>query len=517
MGAEGWDLPMGGKQVVALFLFVSLVACSPAVEVNWDVIVNQVGSNYLSVSIDTAQLVGSKFWSTPHSPFNFSRPRLINMAKALSPALLRVGGTTGDEVYYDLSDPPLSDPPGNYSYIMTKAEYDNLNQFVAEIGYELVFGLNLGPGARLTDSISSWNSTNAQDLLKYTAQMQYPVLGFELGNEPNLFMLTFGPRYYLNSEQLAQAFSELDPLMNDINPDWKLIGPDVSFEYPIVGQLVPKFWQDFVKSMNQSGVILDMATYHFYPLLSERCLGPLPDPFEATPEKYLRPETYNKVIRHAEVVKQSVREYQPNAQIWVGETAGSLCGGQPGVANRFIDSLWWMDQLGLLVQSQETIGQVRQTLAGSSYGLINEYTLVPRPDYFASYAFKQLMGNQVLNTSIINTTYVRGYVHCASETFQPGSVTLLLINLNQNETSVQIPPELHHQLDGYFFTPPQPLEITSETVHLNGNLLHVDENGNPPPLASVAVDGGSGYVSLPPNSYSFFVSAPFSNVCGNYQ
>lgn len=51
--------------------------------------------------------------------------------------------------------------------------------------------------------------------------------------------------------------------------------------------------------------------------------------------------------------------------IRVGETAGSLCGGQPGVADRFIDSLWWMDQLGLLGLSEQTTGQVRQTLSGS--------------------------------------------------------------------------------------------------------------------------------------------------------
>ena len=51
-------------------------------------------------------------------------------------------------------------------------------------------------------------------------------------------------------------------------------------------------------------------------IIGERCLGPLPDPFEATPEKYLRPETYNKIIRHANTVKDSVFQYQPQAEIW---------------------------------------------------------------------------------------------------------------------------------------------------------------------------------------------------------
>ena len=46
-------------------------------------------------------------------------------------------------------------------------------------------------------------------------------------------------------------------------------------------------------------------------------MGPLPDPFIATPEKYLEPLTYNKIIRHAELVKDSVNTYQPQAQIWL--------------------------------------------------------------------------------------------------------------------------------------------------------------------------------------------------------
>ena len=91
--------------------------------------------------------------------------------------------------------------------------------------------------------------------------------------------------------------------------------------------------------------------------------------------------------------------------------------------------------------------------------------MTPRPDYFASLLFKQLMGNQVLNTSVVHTTYVRSYAHCASAMYPAGSVTLLLINLYQNETFVELPLSLQTlPMALYSLTPPSPLDITSEFV-----------------------------------------------------
>ena len=78
--------------------FVCSIQCSIAIQVNTNATVTTLPDKYLSMSIDSSQLVGSHFWSSNPQPFNFSRPRLINMAKALAPAVLRVGGTDGDKV-----------------------------------------------------------------------------------------------------------------------------------------------------------------------------------------------------------------------------------------------------------------------------------------------------------------------------------------------------------------------------------------------------------------------------------
>lgn len=85
------------------------------------------------------------------------------------------------------------------------------------------------------------------------------------------------------------------------------------------------------------------------------------------------------------------------------------------------------------------------------------------PDYYASYAFKQLMGSKVLNSSIINTEYVRGYAQCSKNI--NGSISLLLINLNQNHTIITLPESMQQMTYlQYYFTPPQVFDITSPFV-----------------------------------------------------
>ena len=125
-----------------------------------------------------------------------------------------------------------------------------------------------------------------------------------------------------------------------INSTWKILGADVSFEYPVLGQIIPQYTQNFLKNLGEMGHTLDVVTYHFYPLLSYRCLPPiLPDPWIATTDKYLEPRVLNKVrktirsviklsitsmrtpyntkiLRYSPKIASAVREFQEGAQIW---------------------------------------------------------------------------------------------------------------------------------------------------------------------------------------------------------
>ena len=65
---------------------------------------SEVDRQFLSVTIDAGDI--SSNWSG----INFTAPRIVNMAKALNPAVLRVGGTSGDYLLFNQTTP---DPSSN--------------------------------------------------------------------------------------------------------------------------------------------------------------------------------------------------------------------------------------------------------------------------------------------------------------------------------------------------------------------------------------------------------------------
>ena len=87
-------------------------------------------------------------------------------------------------------------------------------------------------------------------------------------------------------------------------------------------------------------------------------------------------------------------QYAPGKPVWIGETGGAQFGGEPGISDAYLGGLWWLDELGLAARSGVEV-VVRQTLSGSNYGLIDDKTLVPRPDYWNSWLWKRLMGQEV--------------------------------------------------------------------------------------------------------------------------
>lgn len=64
------------------------------------------------------------------------------------------------------------------------ADWDKINKFVSDVGWHLVFGLNL-----LLRNGSSWDPSNAESLMKYSDQKGYQ-MHLELGNGKKSWMAT---------------------------------------------------------------------------------------------------------------------------------------------------------------------------------------------------------------------------------------------------------------------------------------------------------------------------------------
>lgn len=470
-----------------------------SVVIGGDAAVADVDERFLSVAVDSAQVVGGVFWSpdgsvevegeTPVEPYDFGRARLRRMAAELAPAYLRIGGTAADRVFYDLGDDPAQEAPGEYENVMTRAMFDGIASFATDLDYEILFTLAAGPGPRDSETLA-WRADNARELLKYSTDVGAPVAMWELGNEANGFPLLLGIN--ITAEMLAADAAVARSAIDELDPEAMFAAPSSAF-WPSVGE-VRALNSDFLEA--GGGELVDAVTWHYYPQQSQRC--PIATR-RAAPGVMLQPENLAEIDRWASEVEKARDLFAPGKPVWLGESGNAQCGGQPGVSDTFEGSFWWLDQLGrMAARNQRAV--VRQTLSGSHYGLIDDETLEPRPDYFASLLWRRLMGTRVLSAQVSDDELVRVYAHCARND-DSGAVAALIINLD-GERGVQV------DLDGIDGRATETYEVSAKElgardVELNGRPLRVADDGSPPALVARSRQGRS--IVVGPHRYAFAV------------
>ena len=77
----------------------------------------------------------------------------------------------------------------------------------------------------------------------------------------------------------------------------------------------------------------------------------------------------------------------------------------------FRDSFRYLNQLGVLAQKGVQV-VAHNTLDASDYGLIDQDTLTPRPNYWAAVLWKRTMGATVLAAPASPSPELRLYAHC---------------------------------------------------------------------------------------------------------
>jgi heparanase 1 len=462
-----------------------------------------IDERFLTVAVDAAQVVGAPFWvpldagaetdQSPGPPYDFTRPKLRALAAALAPAYLRIGGTTADDVFYDLSDSPVGTPPPPYQYVLTRAQWDAVNAFATATGMRVIFTIDAGPGPR--DSTLAWTPDNARTLLSYTTGQGYPIALWELGNEVDAFPLTHGLSFEISPKQFAQDLAAARALIASTTPGIPLGAPSSAY-WPALGEVIP-----FTAAlMDAGGASLDVVTWHYYPMQSDRC--PIATR-RADAALMFDPATLDEIDTWAAQVEDAAQ----GKPVWLGETGNAQCGGEPGVSGTFVAGFWWLDELARVARRGEPV-IVRQTLSGSDYGLIDDATLSPRPDYWTSVLWRNLMGTHVLDASSGGDPLLRLYAHCTragAPDQTSGSVTLVAVNLDPSSGVELDLDELGgDQADLYVLTADS---LSSTSVALNATTLVEGGDGSLPALAPRPVTRTAGALraTFPPASYGFVV------------
>jgi heparanase len=489
-----------GRIAFVVLAAVALAGCGgPAADVTLHVATDRpvaiVDDRFLSVAVDSAQLVGGEWWDDagavdgmqPVPPFDFGRARLRTLAAALAPFYLRVGGTDADRTVYALGPTPAAPPVAPDRWTLTAEEWNGAVDFARALDAPIVFTLNAGPAHRGSDG--GFIADGARTLLAAAASTGAPVAAWELGNEINGYPVTFLTT--VSASTYVADLATARTLVDGTTPGAKLAGPASAY-WPIIGELgglLPPV-------VEQGGGALDLVTWHYYPQQGRRCSATVR---KASLTTLLDPDALDEVDRWSAEVESAAAAGAPHASLWLGETGNAQCGGEAGVSDAWASSLWWADELGKMARRGTQV-VVRQSLTGANYGLLAEPSLDPRPDYFTSVLWKRLVGPRVLDVAPPARPTVRAYAHCAmSAAAPPGAVTVVLVNLEGAPVRVAL------GLDGD--TSVWTLDAASldaPTARLGGVPMAVAADGALPLLPSQPVRGP---LVLPPQSVTFALAA----------
>ncbi|KAI3743618.1 hypothetical protein L1987_61328 [Smallanthus sonchifolius] len=211
-------------------------------------------------------------------------------------------------------------------------------------------------------AIGPWNSSDAEALIRYTANKGYIISGWELGNE----LSGNGIGTSVTAKQYASDTISLQNLMQKIYVGFQ--------EKPIVlgpGGFYDANW--FNEYVTESSNALQAMTQHIYNL------GPGVDAHLV--EKILDPSYLDGGSQPFRDIQNILKKSGNSTVAWVGEAGGAYNSGRNLVTNAFVFGFWYLDQPGMASMYDKKT-YCRQTLIGGNYGLLNTTTFVPNPDYY---------------------------------------------------------------------------------------------------------------------------------------
>ena len=434
------------------------------------------------------------------APIDLANAKLRTLASGLAPSFVRVSGTWRNTTFFQNDDQPArATPPQGYRAVMTRAQWKGVLDFARATHADVVTSVATGEGTR--DASGVWTPAQAKEVFDYTKSVGGHIAATEFMNEPTFAAMGGAPKGY-NAEAYARDVKVFAAFLRKESPDTVLLGPGSVGEgvtlMPGAGPM-PGFIST-EQMMRATGPVYDAFSYHFYPAVSRRCAPPE----KATKlSQLLTEEWLGRNVKGEEFYAHERDQYLPGKAMWLTETGEAACGGDPW-ASEFVDSFRFADQLGSLAQKGVKTVMVN-TLAASDYGLLDERTLEPRPDYWVALLWKRLMGTRVLDPGVTAPEGTRVYAQCSN---QPGGgVTMAVLNLGGSQSqafSAPVGGERYALTSG---------ELESTEVALNGAPLKVGADGSLPQLHGERFAAGK--LALAPHSVNFLVFPDAKNTsCG---
>jgi hypothetical protein len=515
-GSNGFKVGMG-LAIAALTGFQQAAAQPPTISLEPSRLprLGMIDERFQSYNVEMVEVTGGNFWKpygagasarsgrgaarpansdlfAYRAPIDLQNPRLRALAAALAPTYLRVSGTWANSTYFADSDERPAMPPGGFNTVLSRERWKAVIDFARAVDAKIVTSMAISPGVR--DAAGLWQSDQARRFFAYTKSPGGQIAAAEFMNEPTLAAMGGAPKGY-DAAAYGRDFKAFHAFIKASEPDLIVLGPGSGGE-TTAPPSSPQAGSDEIRTRDllaASGPGIDAFSYHHYGALSQRCSG---RPGETTPEAALS-EAWLASTDRTRGFYQALRdEFAPGKPMWVTETADAACGGNPW-ASTFLDAFRYLDQLGRLARAGVQV-VAHNTLAASDYGLLDEQSLEPRPNYWAALLWRRLMGTTVLDAGAHNGTHF--YAHCRRAV--PGAVTLLAINTDRTTAAtLRLPvPSERYTLSAD--------HLQSTVVKLNGTVLEPGSNDLP---HFVSVKSPAGSLELAPATITFLTVADAGN------
>jgi hypothetical protein len=448
-----------------------------------------VDSTFNGLSFEKADVAGPSL--------SANNTGLVNLLTALGPGVIRSGGHSADQVVWT----PNAGLTGN-GLVMSTADVDRLAAFLQATNWKMIYALNFSIGAPpltqepTTAQINAAAQSAAQEAAYVSAALGSNLLGFEIGNEPDLYHNTSN-----GLRPTSFAFSDYASQWQAFTSAISAAVPNAVFVAPVASSMYATYVQSFVPTMgNQAGLI----TVHFYAgggnesdAIQELLL---PSGTYATNEQFLTTSALPTLQQLTSAVPVPYR---------IGEANAFGNAGAPGTA--FGTALWGIDF------------EFLNALNGSSG--VNFHNIYPpvdtdnttglvtavNPLYYGMKLFSMAANATTLTADVLGQ---QGTLSAYALAGDDGSTRVILNNkdsANAVQTTIQFMQPVASGTSTLLSAP----SVTSTTgVTLGGAPIELDGTWNSPTAEPLTTSGTQATITVPPGSAVFIDALPVTTSIG---
>jgi len=324
------------------------------------------------------------------SLFTATETSLAGLFNRLGNGILRIGGNSVDQTLW------TPDGSGNTSGQVSPVDVNNLAAFIALTNWKVLYGVNLG---------TSTPALAAAEVAYVQSKLGPALIGFEIGNEPE--------EYYLSYFPTGWTLAAFEALWQQFQSAILATTPSAIITGPASGGSVTTWTVPF--SQAPTGKLISLLTQHYYRGNGHSANATVKNLVSADPN----------IIADCADLKSAASAL--NIPFRISETNSYLYGGSPGVSNAYASTLWVIDHLFNIALGGSSGVNMQGGDVGYYTPIANSSSTIieARPEYYGLLLFS-LVGQGTLLPVTLSTSGFNATIYAVLSS--SGAIKIVIVN-----------------------------------------------------------------------------------------